>query len=65
MAQYMILIYGEETDYSTTSPEEWAESMGLHNQFAEQVVQQGGKIISGEALELSSTATSILSLIHI
>ena len=41
MAQYLILIYGDETDYSTTSPRSGPRACRLHNRFSEQVVRAG------------------------
>jgi hypothetical protein len=57
MAQYMILIY--ETEDSYTSPEDWQRAMQEHGRFTEQVVELGGKIVGGEALEPTATATTI------
>ncbi|HEU4489460.1 MAG TPA: YciI family protein [Jiangellales bacterium] len=57
MAQYMILIY--ETEESYTSPEDWQRAMQEHGRFTEQVVELGGKIVGGEALEPTATATTI------
>jgi len=59
MAQYMILIYGDEADYADAGPETWTESLRAHNAFMEQVVQQGGKILAGEALQPSMATTSV------
>jgi hypothetical protein len=57
MAQYMILIY--ETEDSYTSPDDWQRAMQEHGRFTEQVVELGGKIVGGEALEPTATATTI------
>ena len=57
MAQYMILIY--ETEETYTSPEDWERAMQEHGRFTEQVVELGGKIVGGEALEPTATATTI------
>ncbi|HKD98180.1 MAG TPA: YciI family protein [Micromonosporaceae bacterium] len=59
MAQYMILIYENEGAYATASPEDLQGVMVAHGRFAEQVVESGGKIVHGEALQPTSTATSI------
>ena len=37
----------------------WDEAMQAHGRFAEQVGEKGGKILGGEALQPTSTATSI------
>jgi hypothetical protein len=58
MAKYLILIYGPESDAPAT-PEQWDWMMQAHGQFAQAVDQQGGKILGGEALLPTATATSI------
>ena len=59
MAQYLILIYENEADYASASPEVYGEVMQAHNRFAEQVGELGAKILGGNALEATSTATTI------
>jgi len=59
MAQYLILIYENEGSYATASPEVFNEVMQAHNRFAEQVVEQGGKLLGGNALQGTNTATTI------
>ncbi|MEP7025571.1 MAG: YciI family protein [Actinomycetota bacterium] len=59
MAQYMILIYENESAYATASPEVWQTAMEAHGRFAEQAVAKGAKILGGEALQPTGTATSI------
>jgi hypothetical protein len=59
MAQYLILIYENESGYSDASPEVWDEVMQAHGRFPGQVEQKGGKLLGGEALQPISTATSI------
>ena len=59
MAQYMILIYGDESSVWNSSPESRAEMFERHGRFATDVVEQGAKILHGDALQLTSTATSI------
>jgi hypothetical protein len=58
MAKYLILIYGPESDAAPT-PEQWDWMMQAHGQFAQAVDQQGGKILGGEALQPTATATSV------
>ena len=58
MSQYLILIYSPESG-SDLTPEEWQQGMAAHGRFAEQVVEMGAKVLGGEALQLSTTATSI------
>jgi len=59
MTQYMILIYESEAGYATAPPDMWQTAMEAHGRFAEQVVAQGGKILGGDALQPTATATSI------
>jgi hypothetical protein len=60
MAQYLILIYENETDYGdTASPEVWQQTMQAHGRFAEQVFELGAKMLGGNALTSTATATSI------
>ena len=58
MAKYLILIYGQESDAAPT-PDQWDWMMKAHGQFAQAVDQQGGKILGGEALQPTATATSV------
>jgi hypothetical protein len=60
MAKYLILIYGPESAAAAT-PEQWDQMMQAHGRFAQAVDQQGGKILGGEALQPTATATSIRS----
>jgi hypothetical protein len=59
MAEYMILIYEDEAPYGDPSTQAWQQAMEAHGRFAEQVVQRGGKILGGNALQPTSTATTI------
>ena len=59
MAQYLILIYENEDAYADPTPEVWQTAMEAHNRFGHQVVELGGKILGGEALQPTGTATSI------
>jgi hypothetical protein len=58
MAEYLILIYQPETTLEPT-PEVWETAMKAHGRFAEQVVEAGAKILGGNALQPTTTATSI------
>jgi hypothetical protein len=59
MGQYMILIYQNEAEWADASPAQAQEAMVAHGRFAEQVVELGSKIVAGEGLQPTSTATSI------
>ena len=59
MAEYLILIFEDESAYATATPDVIQQVMEAHGRFAEQVVAQGGKILGGDALQPTTTATSI------
>jgi hypothetical protein len=59
MSKYVILIYEDEAGYATASPEVMNEIMEEHNAFAAQVEQHGAKLLGGEALQSTGTATSV------
>jgi hypothetical protein len=59
MTQYAILIYENEASYADPAPEAWQQAMEAHGRFAKQVGERGGKILGGEALQPTGTATSI------
>src|SRR4051812_12795862 len=61
MAQYLVLIYEDETQYAAAAPEGWGEIMEEHKAFAAQVESLGAKILGGEALQPTGTATSLRS----
>lgn len=59
MAEYLILINEDESSYATATPDVLQQVMEAHNRFAKQVEETGGSIVSGRALQPTSTATSI------
>ncbi|MEV6924936.1 YciI family protein [Dactylosporangium sp. NPDC051485] len=59
MAQYLILIYEDETAYENADPAVSEQVMAAHNRFAEQVGELGGTLLGGNALQPTPTATSI------
>ncbi|HEV3291421.1 MAG TPA: YciI family protein [Streptosporangiaceae bacterium] len=59
MAEYMILIYEDENGYATATPDVFQQVMEAHTRFAQQVEEKGGKMVSGNALQPNSTATTI------
>jgi len=55
MPQYAILLYAPTpADWMEMPPEE----LEAHDRYAAQIGELGGRIVSGQALEPSSTATS-------
>ncbi len=59
MSEYVILIYENEASYVDAAPEVWQTAMDAHNRFAGQVGELGGKLIGGNALQPTATATSV------
>lgn len=59
MSQYLILLYENEAFYALASPQVLDEVMQAHNRFAEQVTELGATIVAGNALQPTSTATTI------
>ena len=59
MAQYLILIYGDEAAEAAMTPEQWQGLMGEHDAFSKAVVDAGGSIVGGGALQPSATATAV------
>jgi hypothetical protein len=58
MAEYLILIYQPESREDDT-PEVWEKALEAHGRFAEQIVELGAKMLGGNALDSTSTATSV------
>ena len=56
MAEYLILIYEREEDYTAAPPELMAEVMAAHDRFGEQFAD---KIVGSRALQDTVNATSI------
>ncbi|MEV4508232.1 YciI family protein [Dactylosporangium sp. NPDC049525] len=56
MSQYLILIYENEADYESADQSVFQEVMDAHNRFSEQV---GEKLLGGNALQPTQTATTI------
>ncbi|MEV5962051.1 YciI family protein [Kribbella sp. NPDC051952] len=59
MAQYMFLLFDSEEWYDNLTAEEWGQAMKLHGAFSEAVEKAGARILGGEALERSSTASTV------
>jgi hypothetical protein len=59
MSQYLILIYERENAYAEGGPELWQEVGEAHTRFAGQVGEKGGKMLGGNALQPTATATTI------
>jgi hypothetical protein len=59
MAEYMILLFDDEAAWASASPEEYDRMLKAHGRFQEQCVELGGKIINSNALQPTTTATSV------
>lgn len=60
MSEYLILIYEDEKNYADAVTEQaWEQAMEAHSRFAEQVTAMGAKILGGNALQPTATATTI------
>jgi len=59
MAEYLILIYEDETAYASGDRAVWQQMMEAHTRFASQVGEVGGKLIGGNALQPTTTATTV------
>jgi hypothetical protein len=59
MAQYVILIYEDQDGWTNATPEEFQRGMEAHGRFPDQVTALGGKVLGGEGLQPTTTATSI------
>jgi hypothetical protein len=59
MAQYLILIYESEELYASATPEDYKNIMDAHNRFPEQAKELGGEVVGGNALQPTTTATTI------
>lgn len=59
MAKYLILIYESEEAYAAATPEDYTRVMEAHNRFPGQAAELGGRVLGGEALQATTTATTI------
>ncbi|MBS2962523.1 hypothetical protein KGA66_05660 [Actinocrinis puniceicyclus] len=59
MAEYMILLFDDETAWAEASPDEYDRIFKAHGRFQEQCAELGGRIVSSGALQPTSTATSV------
>lgn len=59
MAQFAFLLYDDESWYDQVTPESFAEAMQLHGAFTAAVEAAGAKVLGGEALERTTTGTTV------
>ena len=59
MARYVFLMYDAEDWYDTADEQDVVDEMRLHEQFMEAVRAAGASVVGGEALQPSSTASTV------
>jgi hypothetical protein len=59
MPQYLLLICGDEARLATATEADWKQMLEAHGAFAKQVSDAGGTIIAADALQPSTTATTV------
>lgn len=59
MAKYAFLIYEDETEWMSATPQQWQDAMAAHGRFTEQVVEMRGTVLGGEGLDPTTTATTV------
>ena len=59
MAQYLILIFGDEAADAAMSPEAWNALFEQHDAFTKAVGDRGGTVVASAALQPTTTATSV------
>ncbi len=58
MPEYLVLIYEDERQWESISPDDWAQAMQAHSDFAEKAVAGGAKIVNTRPLEPTRATTS-------
>ena len=59
MARYVFLMYDPEDWYDTADEQDVVDEMRLHEEFMEAVRAAGASVVGGEALQPSSTASTV------
>ena len=59
MARYVFLMYDAEDFYDTADEQDVVDEMRLHEEFMEAVRAAGASVVGGEALQPSSTASTV------
>ena len=59
MARYVFLMYDAEDFYVTADEQAVVDEMRLHEEFMEAVRAAGASVVGGEALQPSSTASTV------
>ncbi len=61
MTRYLFLIYGDESRDASATPEQWQAMLDAHRAWSDKVVASGATMVAAEALQPTSTATSVRS----
>ena len=59
MAEYLFLLFDDESWFDDLTPDSWEAAMKLHGEFAEAVEAAGARILGGNALQRTTTATTL------
>ena len=59
MTQYMFMLFDDESWHENISADTWMEAMQAHRAFAEAVEAAGARVLDGNALEHTRTATTV------
>jgi len=59
MTQYMFMLFDDESWHDNITEESWQEAMQAHGAFAAAVEAAGARVLDGNALERSSSATTV------
>jgi hypothetical protein len=59
MTKYLVLIYEDEARYAGATPEVFGQISQEHTDWMASVEQSGAKLLGGEALQSTGTATSV------
>jgi hypothetical protein len=61
MTRYLFLIYGDESEAAGATPEQWQAMLDAHNAWGEKVEASGASMVAAEALQPTTTATTVRS----
>jgi hypothetical protein len=59
MAEYLFLLFDDESWFDDLTPESWETAMKLHGEFSRAVEAAGARILDGRALQRTTTATTL------
>ncbi|MBW9209243.1 hypothetical protein KV102_03270 [Mumia sp. zg.B53] len=57
--RYLFILFDDEATWAEASPEEWEREMAAHDRFSKAVAAAGGVDHGGEALQPTTTATTV------